>query len=81
MSEQEKEQQATVNEAEAIANTPTEYAQLYPHERMLVESIGVVAGVAQLRDVELVSSMERIIKYLKYQLAKAHAAKKGEQKA
>lgn len=81
MSDQEKEQQAIVSEAEAIANTPTEYVQLYPHERMLVEAIGAVAGMTQLRDVELVSAMERVIKYLKYQLAKAHVAKKGEQKA
>lgn len=74
------EREATVNEAEAIANTPLEFAQLYPHERMMVESIGLVAEAGKLRDVELVSGLERVLKYLKYQLAKARAAKKVEQK-
>jgi hypothetical protein len=76
MSEQEKQSQETINEAEAIANTPTDVKQLYPHERMLTEAIGQVAGIAQLRDTELISALERILRYLKYHLAQ-HKAQKG----
>lgn len=73
------EEQA-IQQAQQLANTPTDATQLYPHERMLMEAIGYVGHQAHLRDVELLSGLERVTNFLKYQLAEAKAKKGVEQK-
>lgn len=71
------ESESAINEAQQLANTPTDVTQLYPHERMLLQTIGSVGQLAQLRDIELVSGLERVLNYLKYYLSQAKKDQTG----